>query len=125
MQSPQVSATKGSTKEKRGGQAHEQHLAPSLGLYIRQESGHRLPSRREHKSQVEKGMWTEPEDCPKHTKTLVAATEPGGPADTAGVNLDDEIIQVDSRSIERMEWPSVGAMMEEDIGELVCLTIRA
>ena len=50
-------------------------------------------------------MRTEPEDSPNHTKNIVATIEPDGPADKAGVNLrvDDEIIQVDSRSIERME----------------------
>jgi hypothetical protein len=112
--------------KERGGQAYEQHLLPTLGIYMRQESGHRLPSRREHKSQVEKGMWTEPEDSPNHTKTIVATIELGGPADKAGVNLrvDDEIIQVDSRSTERMEWPSVAALMAGEPGEVVCLQIR-
>ena len=97
-------------RAERGGQGCEQHYAPSCGLFVRQEARHRLPSRQHNKrikeddQQVVEGL--------KFVSTFVASTQENGPAERAGLQIDDELVEVDTRNIEKMEWPSVLALLE-------------
>ena len=94
----------------RGGQGWEQHYAPSCGLYVRQEARHLLPSR-QHNKRMKEGEHQVVEGH-RFVSTFIACTQENGPAERAGLQIDDEMVEVDSRSIEKMEWPSVLALLE-------------
>ena len=102
-------------RDEQGGQGLEQHYAPSVGLHVRQEAGHRLPSRLQNKRRVnhpQSDQSQEAVESQRYVSTFVACTQEHGPAERAGLEIDDELVEVDSRNIEKMEWPSVLALLE-------------
>ena len=112
-------------RDEQGGQGLEQHYASSVGLYVRQEAGHRLPSRQHNKrrnNDPQSGQSQEAVESQRYVSTFVACTQEHGPAERAGLEIDDELVQIDSRNIEKMEWPSVLALLEAGpAGTLVCV----
>lgn len=102
-------------RDEQGGQGLEQHYAPSVGLHVRQEAGHRLPSRQQNRRRINGPLGDQSQQAVEghqYVSTFVACTQENGPAERAGLLIEDELQQIETRNIAKMEWPSVLALLE-------------